>query len=77
MITSTGAPSKPYIKSVKVNGKQVSSPVLTHADIASGGEIVFEMSEKPQAWASSTLVGVSRPVIVVEKGDQHVLAGKY
>ena len=63
VITSTGAPSKPYIKSVTVNGKQLESPVLTHVDIAEGGEIAFEMSDKPQAWASSTLVSVSRLVL--------------
>ncbi len=56
VITSPGAPSKPYIKSVSVNGKKLAGPILTHADIASGGHIEFEMSETPQAWASATLV---------------------
>ena len=61
VISSKGAPHKPYIKSVSVNGKKVHSPVITHADIAAGGHLKFEMSDKPQAWSSSTLVSsVSR-----------------
>ncbi|KAI0773496.1 glycoside hydrolase family 92 protein [Fomes fomentarius] len=56
VISSRGAPRKPYIKSVSVNGRKLDVPVLTHADIAGGGYIVFEMSERPQAWSSSTLV---------------------
>ena len=61
VISSKGAPHKPYIKSVSVNGRELDTPVLTHADIASGGYVVFEMSEKPQAWSSNTLVsGVFR-----------------
>ena len=59
VITSTGAPTKPYIKSVTVNGRALSAPILTHADIASGGRIEFEMSGTPQAWASGTLVRAS------------------
>ncbi|KAI0686232.1 glycoside hydrolase family 92 protein [Earliella scabrosa] len=56
VISSKGAPHKPYIKSVSVNGKKVRSPVITHADIAAGGHLKFEMSDKPQAWSSSTLM---------------------
>ena len=55
VITSKGAPSKPYIESLSVNGRALTTPVLTHADIALGGTIAFEMSASPQAWASSTL----------------------
>ena len=60
VISSPGAPSKPYIKSVSVNGHALSSPVLDHADIFRGGKIEFEMSATPEAWASSTLVSVVR-----------------
>ena len=56
VITSPGAPKKPYIKSVTVNGRELSTPILTHADIANGGHISFEMSGSPQSWASGTLV---------------------
>ncbi|KAI0666060.1 glycoside hydrolase family 92 protein [Trametes maxima] len=60
VITSAGAPSKPYIRSVTVNGHSVDTPILTHANISSGGTIHFEMSAEPQAWSSSTLVDGSR-----------------
>ncbi|OBZ65460.1 hypothetical protein A0H81_14578 [Grifola frondosa] len=56
VITSMGAADKPYIKNVIVNGRTLQSPIITHQQIASGGEIVFEMSAEPQPWASSTLV---------------------
>lgn len=56
VITSPGAPSKPYIQSVTVNGRALEGPILIHADIASGGHIHFEMNAIPQAWASRTLV---------------------
>ncbi len=54
VITSTGAPSRPYIKSVTVNGRSLDTPILTHEDIVAGGHIVFEMSDTPQAWVSRT-----------------------
>ena len=56
VITSPGAPTKPYIKRVTVNGRELTTPILTHADIANGGHIHFEMSASPQSWASGTLV---------------------
>ncbi len=36
-----------YVKSVSKNGKEVTRNVLTHDDITSGGELVFEMSNTP------------------------------
>ncbi|KAI0059303.1 hypothetical protein BV25DRAFT_1809203 [Artomyces pyxidatus] len=54
-IVSTGAPTNPYVKSVTVDGESLQTPVITHAQIAQGGKIVFEMSAEPQAWASETL----------------------
>ncbi|KZT13304.1 glycoside hydrolase family 92 protein [Laetiporus sulphureus 93-53] len=57
VITSKGAPSMPYVKSLTVNGESVEVPMIRHEQIVSGGEIVFEMSAEPQAWASATLVG--------------------
>lgn len=56
-ISSKGAPNKPYVKSLKVNGKSLKTPIIKHDQIALGGNIEFEMSGKPEAWASSTLVG--------------------
>ncbi|OBZ74826.1 hypothetical protein A0H81_05381 [Grifola frondosa] len=55
-LLSDGASNKPYIKSMTINGKDAQDPVIMHKDIASGGQIVFEMSANPQPWASNTLV---------------------
>jgi len=35
-----------YVKSVKLNGKALQSPFISHSDLMSGGELVFEMSRK-------------------------------
>ena len=56
VITAPGAPQDPYVNSVTVNGRQLDAPIITHADIASGGHIDFRMSSTPQSWGSSTLV---------------------
>jgi putative alpha-1,2-mannosidase len=56
-IISKGAPRNPYVKSLSVNGKSVQKAVITHKQIAQGGTIKFEMSSRPEAWASGTLVG--------------------
>ncbi|MFV0247476.1 MAG: GH92 family glycosyl hydrolase [Tenacibaculum sp.] len=37
-----------YVKNVTINGKKLSSLLLSHDDIAQGGELIFEMSNKPQ-----------------------------
>ncbi|KAH9843627.1 glycoside hydrolase family 92 protein [Rhodofomes roseus] len=55
VISAPGAPTKPYVKSLTVNGEALSQPIITHQQIANGGEIVFEMSDTPQEWASATL----------------------
>ena len=36
-----------YIKSVKLNGKAYNKAYITHDDIMNGGELVFEMTSKP------------------------------
>ncbi|KAI0260975.1 glycosyl hydrolase family 92-domain-containing protein [Gloeopeniophorella convolvens] len=54
-IIAPGAMTKPYVKSLKVDGKIVSEPVIKHSQIANGSTIEFEMSAEPQAWASSTV----------------------
>ncbi|HPT21719.1 MAG TPA: GH92 family glycosyl hydrolase [Bacteroidales bacterium] len=44
-----------YIKSVTLNGKQLEVSFFTHDDIADGGELVFEMSNRPnKKWAIKT-----------------------
>ena len=36
-----------YVKSVMLNGKPLDAPILRHADIMRGGELVFEMVATP------------------------------
>ncbi|KAI0051484.1 glycoside hydrolase family 92 protein [Auriscalpium vulgare] len=55
-IISSGAPNKPYIKSLTVNGHKRLDPIISHEDIVQGGTLEFEMSSKPEAWASATVV---------------------
>jgi putative alpha-1,2-mannosidase len=43
-----------YIQSAKLNGKPFTRSYLLHDEIAKGGQLVLEMSSKPNpAWASS------------------------
>ncbi|KAG6836167.1 hypothetical protein H0H93_010715 [Arthromyces matolae] len=55
-ISALGAPSKPYIKSLTINGKAVDSPIIRHEDIVNGGTIEFEMSDVVEAWGNGVLV---------------------
>ncbi|KAI9455755.1 glycosyl hydrolase family 92-domain-containing protein [Lactarius psammicola] len=54
-IIAPGASTKLYVKSLRINGKEVNEPIIKHSQIAYGGVIEFEMSDQPQAWASSTI----------------------
>jgi putative alpha-1,2-mannosidase len=61
MITAKGAATKKYVKSLHINGRLVSLPIIEHEDIANGGEIVFEMTEKAaESFASETLSAAVR-----------------
>ncbi|KAF9010151.1 glycoside hydrolase family 92 protein [Cyathus striatus] len=55
-IIASGAPTKPYIKSLTVNGQRIGIPFIHHDQIADGGEIVFEMSDKIEAWGNDDAV---------------------
>lgn len=55
-ILADGAKRKPYIKSLTINGRKVDQPIIHHKDIVEGGTIVFEMSDKVEAWGNSILV---------------------
>ena len=55
VITAPGAPSKPYVKSLKVGGKEAKFPVLTHEEILTAGTIEFEMSDTPTSWGRAPL----------------------
>ena len=39
-----------YIKSLTLDGRDIRTYILEHADIASGGDLVIGMSDQPQAW---------------------------
>lgn len=42
-----------YIKSIKLNGKKYAKNYLKHSDLVEGGEIVFEMTDRPyKKWGS-------------------------
>jgi len=57
VIKAQGAATKKYVKSLRVNGRNVKTPVIKHEDIANGGEIIFDMSDKAEeAFASETLL---------------------
>ena len=36
-----------YVKSITLNGKPLKDLVLRHADILRGGELAFEMADRP------------------------------
>lgn len=52
-ISAPGARTKPYVKALTVNGRKVDWPVIRHEDIfLEGGEVIFEMSDKPESWGT-------------------------
>ena len=67
-ITALGARTKPYIKSLTIDGVPVDSPVIRHAQIAHGAEIVFEMSAGIEAWGND-------PALVAAFGPGAALTG--
>jgi predicted alpha-1,2-mannosidase len=50
-ISAPGAGKKPYIKSAKLNGKDLNRGYLNHEEIMAGGTLVFELSSTPTNWA--------------------------
>jgi predicted alpha-1,2-mannosidase len=46
------SPDKPYIQSVKLNGKPLLDPVITYDQLEAGGGLEFIMGSKPSDWAS-------------------------
>lgn len=53
--TSTNVATKPYVKSLSIDGVTVGQQVITHVQIQDGADVVFEMSAVLQAWGSWTL----------------------
>ncbi|MBE6672170.1 MAG: glycoside hydrolase family 92 protein, partial [Ruminococcaceae bacterium] len=56
-----------YIQSAKLNGKDYNKMFLTHEQLTSGCEIVFEMGNKPSAWGSAA---DSAPTSLTAKGEK-------
>lgn len=51
-IRAPDAPHKKYVAGVTVNGRALDRPILKHADLISGGEILFAMSAERTDWGS-------------------------
>ncbi|EKM76087.1 hypothetical protein AGABI1DRAFT_131606 [Agaricus bisporus var. burnettii JB137-S8] len=51
-ITAKGAAKNPYVKSVTLNGKPIETPFVNWSQFINGGDLVFEMSSKPEAWGN-------------------------
>lgn len=52
-----------YIKSVTLNKQAYNKGYIMHSDIIKGGEMIFEMSDKPEAWAGEP---ENRPVTSID-----------
>ena len=52
VISAPGAPTKPFVKGVKVDGKVLDRPVITHRQIVTARRFEFEMASTPQEWGS-------------------------
>lgn len=53
VIIAPGAPSKPFVYSLSVNGHEVERPIIRHDQIAYGGVLSFQMKDTPQGWGSA------------------------
>jgi hypothetical protein len=53
IISAPGASTNIYVKSLTVDGQMLQDPVIRHEHFAHGGEILFEMSSKPETWTTS------------------------
>jgi predicted alpha-1,2-mannosidase len=52
-ICAPGAPTKPFVKGLWVNGRAVDRPLLRHADLVEAEKIEFEMSDEPTDWGAA------------------------
>ncbi|KAI1126208.1 glycoside hydrolase family 92 protein [Nemania abortiva] len=52
VISAPGAPKKPYVKSLTIDGERKYQPIITHSELINSRAIVFEMSETPTNWGS-------------------------
>ena len=70
-ITAVGARSKPYIKSLTINGMSITQPIIKHEQIANGAEVVFEMSDQVEVWGNDEDVLEAFGIVV--PGSSHTL----
>lgn len=42
------SPTNVYVHKVTINGKELTNNTISHHDIANGGELIYEMSDKPK-----------------------------
>ncbi|CAG8895542.1 unnamed protein product [Penicillium nalgiovense] len=54
-ISAPGASTKPYVGSLKVDGKRINTPILKHSQLVHAASIGFEMSSTPASWGSRPL----------------------
>ncbi|KAI1273209.1 glycoside hydrolase family 92 protein [Xylaria sp. FL0933] len=52
VISAPGAPSKPYVKSLSIDGQEKEVPIITHGELVNARLVLFEMSSTPTAWGS-------------------------
>lgn len=55
-VTAIGARTKPYIKSLTIDGVKVERPIIRHEQIAHGAEVEFEMSDEIQSWGNDPVI---------------------
>ncbi|KAI0477986.1 glycoside hydrolase family 92 protein [Xylaria cf. heliscus] len=53
VISAPGAPNKPYVMRLTIDGNTKEKPVISHAELVNAGLILFEMSDTPTNWGSS------------------------
>ena len=68
-VTAIGARTKPYIKSLTIDGVKVDRPIIKHEQIAHGADVVFEMSDVIQPW------GNDPDVLEAFGGEERVMGG--
>lgn len=54
-ITASGALDKKYIQSLTMDGVEVTTPIISHAELTSAKELKFEMNHQPQTWFKGSL----------------------
>ncbi|KAI1493476.1 glycoside hydrolase family 92 protein [Biscogniauxia mediterranea] len=50
VITAPGAPTKPYVRGLRIDGRAVDSPIIRHGELVNARSIEFEMSGTPTSW---------------------------